>query len=237
MEQQSTNLTPKAEATRQRILDAALTLFATKGYEATTMRDIAAAAECSLGLTYRYFVRKEELVLALYQRLATQFGETFRKLPPAPLAESFYRAMKAHFELMAPYREAWGSIFDAALNPRSPVGVLGENTIEIRRMVLGIFREVVTKATDAPKEPQAHHLTIILYGANLALGLFWLQDRSPDNKPTYELLAFTRDMIALLRPLLGLPPLSKAVARLAGIIEPVMGDVTPIGTDESIFTK
>jgi AcrR family transcriptional regulator len=232
MEQQPTNLTPKAEATRQRILDAALTLFATKGYEATTMRDIATAAECSLGLTYRYFVRKEELVLALYQRLATQFGETFRKLPPAPLAESFYRAMKAHFELMAPYREAWGSIFDAALNPRSPVGVFGENTIEIRRMVLGIFREVVTKATDAPKEPQAHHFTIILYGANLALGLFWLQDRSPDNKPTYELLAFTRDMIALLRPLLGLPPLSRIVARLAGIIEPVMGDVTPIGTDD-----
>jgi AcrR family transcriptional regulator len=227
-QQQSTGLTPKAEATRQRILDAALMLFAAKGYEATTMRDIAAAAECSLGLTYRYFVRKEELVLALYQRLATQFAETFRKLPPAPLAESFYRAMKAHFELMAPYREAWGSIFDAALNPRSPVGVLGENTIEIRRMVLGIFREVVTKATDAPKEPQAHHLTIILYGANLALGLFWLQDRSPDNKPTYELLAFTRDMIALLRPLLGLPPLSKAVARLARIIEPVMGDATPM---------
>src|SRR5438876_13934 len=82
-----------------------------------------------------------------------------------------------------------------------------------------------TKATDAPKGPQAHHLAIILYGANLALGLFWLQDRSPDNKPTYELLAFTRDMIALLRPLLGLPPLSKAVARLAGIIEPVMGVV------------
>jgi AcrR family transcriptional regulator len=223
MEQQSTGLTPKAEATRQRILDAALTLFATKGYEASTMRDIAAAAGCSLGLTYRYFVRKEELALALYQHLATQFGGTFRKQPPAPLAEQFYRAMKAHFDLMAPYRNAWGSIFDAALNPRSPVGVLGENTIEIRRIVLGVFREVVTKATDAPKEPQASHLTIILYGANLALGLFWLQDRSPDNKPTYELLAFTRDMIALLRPLLGLPPLSKAVARLAGIIEPVMG--------------
>jgi AcrR family transcriptional regulator len=225
MEQQSTGLTPKAEATRQRILDAALTLFATKGYEATTMRDIAAAAGCSLGLTYRYFVRKEELALALYQHLATQFGDIFRKQPPASLAEQFYRAMKAHFDLMAPYRDAWGSIFDAALNPRSPVGVLGENTIEIRRMVLGIFREVVTKATDAPKEPQASYLAIILYGANLALGLFWLQDRSADSKPTYELLAFTRDMIALLRPLLELPPLSRIVARLAGIIEPVMGVV------------
>jgi hypothetical protein len=110
--------------------------------------------------------------------------------------------------------------------------VLGESTIEIRRMVIGIFREVVARATDAPKEPQASHLTIILYGANLALGLFWLQDRSPDNKPTYELLAFTRDMIALLRPLLGLPPLSRIVARLAGIIEPVMGDVTPVGIDD-----
>jgi AcrR family transcriptional regulator len=64
--------TPKGTMTQQRILDAALALFASKGYEATTMRDIAAAADCSLGLTYRYFASKEDLILELYRWLADQ---------------------------------------------------------------------------------------------------------------------------------------------------------------------
>ena len=41
-------LTPKARRTRGRILEAALGLFAEKGYEATTMRDVAREAEASL---------------------------------------------------------------------------------------------------------------------------------------------------------------------------------------------
>ena len=63
--QRTTTLTPKGERTREHLLDTALRLFTSAGYEATTMRDIAAAAECSLGLAYRYFASKEEFVLAL----------------------------------------------------------------------------------------------------------------------------------------------------------------------------
>lgn len=63
-------LTAKGRATRARIVDAALRLFAKRGYEAATMRDIAEAADCSLGLAYRYFSGKDALVLELYRRLA-----------------------------------------------------------------------------------------------------------------------------------------------------------------------
>ena len=68
----SARITQKAVSTRQRILDTALGLFATKGYENTTMREIAAEADSSLGLTYRYFASKEELVLELYRTLVRQ---------------------------------------------------------------------------------------------------------------------------------------------------------------------
>ena len=59
-------LTPKAQQTRQRILETALNLIITQGYEANTMRDIAEAADCSVGLTYRYFDRKEARKYDLY---------------------------------------------------------------------------------------------------------------------------------------------------------------------------
>ena len=58
-------LTPKAERTRERIFAAALSLFSEKGYERASMPDVAKSAGGRLGLAYRYFACKEELVLEL----------------------------------------------------------------------------------------------------------------------------------------------------------------------------
>lgn len=55
------------DRTRARLLDAALTCFAERGYASTTSRDIAAAAGVSLGLAYRYFRSKDEMMAAVVQ--------------------------------------------------------------------------------------------------------------------------------------------------------------------------
>ena len=65
-------LSGKALQTRQHILDTALNLFASQGYQKTTLREIATRAGVSLGLAYRYFARKEELVAALYEQLTVE---------------------------------------------------------------------------------------------------------------------------------------------------------------------
>ena len=54
------------DAQRARILEAAWAVFAQKG-RATTMADVAAAAEVSYGLAYRYFANKEALYQALVE--------------------------------------------------------------------------------------------------------------------------------------------------------------------------
>jgi AcrR family transcriptional regulator len=54
----------QAEERRLQILDAALTVFAEKGYRGTSIKDIAAAAGMSQGLMYHYFKSKEELLRA-----------------------------------------------------------------------------------------------------------------------------------------------------------------------------
>jgi AcrR family transcriptional regulator len=53
------------EASRARMLAAARRLFARRGFEATTMRQIAAAARTSIGNLYFYFANKEELLETL----------------------------------------------------------------------------------------------------------------------------------------------------------------------------
>src|SRR5271165_7581399 len=58
----------KSEETRERILAAAIELFRQRGFETTTMREIAAAASVALGGAYYYFASKEDLVMAFYER-------------------------------------------------------------------------------------------------------------------------------------------------------------------------
>lgn len=54
-------ITKDPEERRQEILDTALRLFCEKGYEKTSMADIAAAMHVAQGLCYRYFPSKEAL--------------------------------------------------------------------------------------------------------------------------------------------------------------------------------
>src|ERR671921_2831290 len=99
-------LTPKARRTRERILEAALRLFAERGYEATTMRDVAREAGASLGLAYRYFASKEEFVLALYMRLAEESEGWVRGgLVGGTVAERFELAMGVKLDQVSPHRE------------------------------------------------------------------------------------------------------------------------------------
>src|ERR1700730_2359219 len=95
--------TRKGELARQRILETALGLFGSKGYEDTTMREIAAEAGYSPGLTYRYFASKEELVLVLNQNLAEELDAAALKLPVEPLAERFSAVVTKQLALMAPH--------------------------------------------------------------------------------------------------------------------------------------
>ena len=58
----SVGSTRKAEETRSRILSEALTLFRERGFDQTTMRDIARAANVAIGAAYYYFESKDDIL-------------------------------------------------------------------------------------------------------------------------------------------------------------------------------
>src|SRR5580704_8519356 len=66
--------TKEGEATRRRLYTLSVRMIATRGYEATTLRDIAKRAGVSPGLLYRYFPSKRAVVLALYDDLSTEYA-------------------------------------------------------------------------------------------------------------------------------------------------------------------
>jgi AcrR family transcriptional regulator len=85
----------KKARTREAIIDAALGLFERKGYEATTVEDIAAAADVSPRTFFRYFDAKLDVVMARNVDDGADLDELIAAMPPSatPL-ESVYQAIR-----------------------------------------------------------------------------------------------------------------------------------------------
>lgn len=70
-----------AVETRDRIIAAARTVFARRGYYATRVADIVDEAEVSHGLFYRYFTNKTEIFRVLSERAVDRVQATFEAFP------------------------------------------------------------------------------------------------------------------------------------------------------------
>ena len=215
-------LSPKAERTRQHILETALHLFVENGYAATTMREIAENAGYSLGLTYRYFARKEDLVLELYRRMAAELRLQVAALEGGQIADRFLQVMQTYLAAAAVYREALGALFGASMLPSAESGLTSAAAADVRDMLREAFRALVTGAVDVPKAPKDEHLAAVLASLHFILTVCWLYDRSDQQHASSDLLEFVRDMLQVARPALALPFLAQGLARMAGIIEAVL---------------
>lgn len=83
----------EAEQSRHRILDAALDLFATRGFDAVGLRDVAGVAEASHGLIRHHFGSKEGVWAAVVdeadRRLVAALGPGFGTVDPdVPVADA-----------------------------------------------------------------------------------------------------------------------------------------------------
>ena len=125
MELEQTTLTPKGIQTRQHLFETAIRLFIEKGYEETTMRQIAKEADCSIGLAYRYFDQKEAFVVALYQDMSDVWRKKLQSFEADSLSNLFTQAMQFRFEQLTPYRDLLGVLIGTMMNPNSEVAVLG----------------------------------------------------------------------------------------------------------------
>lgn len=82
---------------RRQILEAALHCFTTRGVEATTIEDIRARSNASVGSIYHHFGSKEELASALYLAGLQSYQEGFlRELKRHRKAESGIRAVVSY---------------------------------------------------------------------------------------------------------------------------------------------
>ncbi|MEO6517738.1 MAG: helix-turn-helix domain-containing protein [Pseudoxanthomonas sp.] len=115
----------RADVQRQRILDAAQRCFIARGFHAGSISDIAAEAEISQGLMYRYFANKRALILALIERQLSHDRDAIGQMPAASdLVEGLLRCYAVW---------ARGETLEARGNAIANVALYAEITAEAHR--------------------------------------------------------------------------------------------------------
>lgn len=93
---------------KEQILEAATTLFANKGYHATTIRDIAERAGMLSGSLYAHISSKQDLLVAIVERAALAFTSALEPIVRSDLkpSEKLRAGMRAHVRVVSESREA-----------------------------------------------------------------------------------------------------------------------------------
>jgi len=182
----------KKVQTRDRLIRCAAALFAERGYDSTTMEDIAECADVARATAFNYFSRKEDFVLAWFDRRRGELAEALADSAEAEtetsdrLRHAFVAIARLFTQDPATGRamvRAWVQAGGPTLTPES----------ETTHMLTGLVRSGQKKGdVDARIDPdQAGRL---LFDAYLGVLYRWVNDQG-DQFPLEDNLIAALDVL------------------------------------------
>ena|ERR1700678_1607991 len=179
-------------ATRQRIVRAAVALFRTDGFEATTTRDIAHASGIATGTLFNYFDTKEAIVSALAVEALSKAHATLAKgSSQASLEEDLFALVATELRHLKPLRRFIAPFLDTSLSPI--VAARGTGVDHPRVGHLELVAQIARLHGLADVSPVALQMYWALYVGVLS---FWSSDNSPRQEDTLALLDESLNMFA-----------------------------------------
>jgi len=194
-------------------------LITQRGYEATTLREIAKEANVSVGLLYRYFPSKQAIILAFYDELSADFARDAAAMPRGRWRERFVFALTTSLQVLVAHRVALQALAPVLVGDPDE-GVFSERTAFSRQRVQPVFEDAIIGATDAPRQPLAAALGRLLYLVHLAVLLWWLFDKSSHQRATWALVSLTEQLLPSATLALRVPP----VRRFVIAVDELMGE-------------
>lgn len=212
----------KSEETRARILEAALRVFRERGFERATMREVALEAGVALGAAYYYFDSKDAIVMAFYEQSQDRMKGDIEVIldEAATLEERLRGIITEKFDHFGPNRKLLGAL-SVHTDPGHPLSPFSRETKFIREQDISSFHRA---AEDSKVKLPANirpYLPRLLWLYQMGLILFWVYDRSEDQKKTKYLFDKTLNMLLIALRLAGLPllrPLHKLAGDLLDVI-------------------
>jgi AcrR family transcriptional regulator len=163
------------DVTRERVLEAAEALFLEKGFRATSVHDVAAAAGYTTGAVYSSFSGKDDLFLAVSERRqALQNAIWLQALESVPSAKDAAAAMGDALSAAMPER-SWIAMYFEFLSYAARDAELSRELAERYRAVNETVAEILGGISSS--SPLAmERLAPIIAALQHGLALTWLMD-------------------------------------------------------------
>jgi AcrR family transcriptional regulator len=183
---------PKRERGKQRVatlIDAGAELFAEKGYEATTMTEIAQRAGAAIGSLYQFFPSKEALAEALFNRYAERAAASFARVEE--LAPG--RPARELADLLIDYKLALRTDRDATIALSSSVAGIVERRKPLGDALRGRIASILRAANRALSEDEAAAAAVIVSQVMKIVPAL----AATENERPLPLIGETRKLLAL----------------------------------------
>jgi AcrR family transcriptional regulator len=126
------------------MLDAAIRIFAKRGFHAATMDEIAERAGVSKPMVYAYLGTKDELFVACLRREAAKLLDAVAGVVDAalPADEQLWRGLRGFFTYVGAHRDGWAVLYRQARSREPFAGELAE----MRRAMVAVIAEKLAAA-------------------------------------------------------------------------------------------
>jgi AcrR family transcriptional regulator len=217
-----------SEETRRLILETALVMFREKGFEETTIREIAKRAGLSLGAAYYYFNSKEAIVAAYYDHVQEQHRVRAREAfaTSRSLKDRLRAAYHSKIDIMEGDQRLLRALFRFGGDPDHPLSWFGPATAEQRRLSVAVFEEALADEK-LPDDVQAAAPTL-LWTLHMGVLLYFVYDTSPSHKKTRALIDAAVDFVIDAKRIATLPLMRPVRRRVLNVLHDA-GLLSPAG--------
>ena len=151
----------KRQQTRERLTRAAMALFLERGFEATTLDDIAAAADVSRRSFFHYFASKEDVVFAWHEETTATL---IAAVEARPAGESMLMAAENAISAMAGQLESGEAIAMARLKRDNPA-LQARDQVKYEKLERALAAALEKRAGHKTERLQARLVAMIATGA------------------------------------------------------------------------
>ncbi len=184
-----------SEETRRQIVETALTLFRERGFDETTIRDIASEAGLSLGAAYYYFKSKEAIVAAYYDYVQTEHQVRAREAfgRAGDLRSRLRGAIHTKIDIVKDDRRLLRALFRYGGDPAHHLSWFGPATHQQRQLSVAIFAEAI--ADERFPDDVREAAPTLLWTLHMGILLYFLYDDSPQQRRTRKLIDAAVDFV------------------------------------------
>ncbi|MBC8188473.1 MAG: TetR/AcrR family transcriptional regulator [Proteobacteria bacterium] len=182
---------PRQAARRASILQATRDLISKRGYEGTTVRDVAELAGVAKGTLYNIYGGKDELIFSAVVDVRDDIRERTLDLAPRPGLDSILKSDRAVIEEIVrtpTYAEAISRALFGAPSARLLVPSLIGLPIELTRKELESAKSLGEIESDVDSDLMARQLVMQRWGLIMALSLHQLSIDQLEHEVTHAMI-------------------------------------------------